>query len=107
MRDNFHFVAKRAVLAGHHCKRHESGAIYRQWKTSRVEPCYMQTTGAHGFDLRGVGLHRKKLHVAAGDFLHMFKEFEPDFSVLGWIFNRRKGKDQSLWIKPARLIIRR
>jgi hypothetical protein len=60
----------------------------------------MQASGAHGFKLRGVGLHREELHALAGYFFHMLDEALPHLRIDGRIFDRRICKDQHRGVDP-------
>ncbi len=98
--DDFHFVAEAAVGARHHGERHEAGAIDRQRVGAGVKPGHMQAAGAHGFKLRGVGLHWEELHLLAGHFFHVFEKVFPDLGVDGRVFDWGIGEDQHVGIDP-------
>ena len=99
MSEDLHLVPEGPVGPGHHRGGHESGAVYGQRDTPRVEPRDMESPGPHGFDLCRVRLHGEEEYVPRHGLLEVGEKSCPDAPELGWIFHRRVGEDQPVGIE--------
>ena len=93
-------VAELPGVRAHQGEGHRTGQINRERRWAGRKARHMQTTAAHGFHLRGVGLHGEEANILACHFRQMIDEGLPDVGIDGGVFNRRVGKDQSVGIHP-------
>jgi len=79
--DDLHLVTEGVVRARHRSEGLETGAGNCERVGARVKASDVQATGAHGFSLRSVRLHRKELDLLARQFLHVREKSFPDVGV--------------------------
>mmetsp|Transcript_21203 Transcript_21203/g.31008 ORF Transcript_21203/g.31008 Transcript_21203/m.31008 type:complete len:257 (-) Transcript_21203:47-817(-) len=102
--DDFHLVAKVAILGRHDREGVKARTVDRQRVGPGVETRNMQPARAHGFDLGCVVLHWEEHHRFAGLGLQMGQKIGPCLFVDGGVFNGCIGKDQRVRVNLIRRI---
>lgn len=105
--DDFHLVAVRVVLRGHHREGHEAGAVDRDGVRPGVEAGNVKPAGPHGLYLRRVRLHREELNPLSRHLFRVFKKTLSDLCVNRRILHRPVSEDERGRIDQLARLLRR